>query len=181
MVPYRTPSGRKPATSVYVVGRNELSSAAKPNFGISPPSTPMGGSGEYGPDRRVVSPGRPFHFGGGGETIRWRMFDRITPVLALAAAVVVLTPLSPAAPTAGGTFRIAEPATYVASIDQALNQNAGGVFVDPSCASLMHFADKPLPAGFRIVPELAAGFPRISHDKKLYVFTLRKGLRFSTG
>ena len=109
------------------------------------------------------------------------MFGRITAVLALAAAVVVLTPLSPAAPTAGGTFRIAEPATYVASIDQALNQNAGGVFVNPSCASLMHFADKPLPAGFRIVPELAAGFPRISRDKKLYVFTLRKGLRFSTG
>jgi peptide/nickel transport system substrate-binding protein len=45
----------------------------------------------------------------------------------------------------------------------------------------MHFADKPLPAGFRIVPELAAGYPKVSRNGKVYVFTLRKGLRFNTG
>src|SRR5438067_4898684 len=109
-----------------------------------------------------------------------RMLGRILLALRLASAFVI-TPISPAASTGGGTFRIAEPATYIASIDEALNEAAGGVFVNASCASLMHFADKPLPAGYRIVPELAAGFPKISRDRRLYVFTLRKGLRFSTG
>jgi len=45
----------------------------------------------------------------------------------------------------------------------------------------MRPADKPLPAGFRVVPELAAGFPKISRDGKTYVFTLRRGLRFNSG
>jgi peptide/nickel transport system substrate-binding protein len=45
----------------------------------------------------------------------------------------------------------------------------------------MRLPDEPLPAGFHPRPDLAAGFPKISHDGKTYVFTIRKGLRFSTG
>jgi peptide/nickel transport system substrate-binding protein len=108
------------------------------------------------------------------------MFGRVVALLVLTLAFAV-TPLSPAAPGAGGTFRVAEPATYIDSIDGALVGSAGNVPLLADCASLMRPADKPLPAGFRVVPELAAGFPKISRDGKTYVFTLRRGLRFNTG
>jgi peptide/nickel transport system substrate-binding protein len=109
------------------------------------------------------------------------MYRRILALLLLGLTLVV-TPLSPAAPEARGTFRVAEPATYVDSIDGALAGLAGDIpFLNVVCASLVRLPDKPLPAGFRIVPELAAGFPRISRDGKTYVFTIRKGLRFNTG
>jgi ABC-type transport system substrate-binding protein len=103
-------------------------------------------------------------------------------VLVVLGLTLAMTPLSPAAPEAGSTFRIAEPATYIDSIDGALASTAGDVpFLGVACASLMRLPDRPPPAGFRVVPELAAGFPRISRDRKTYVFTIRKGLRFSTG
>ena len=108
------------------------------------------------------------------------MFGRVVALLVLTLAFAV-TPLSPAAPGAGGTFRVAEPATYIDSIDGALADSAGDVPLLAVCASLMRLADKPLPAGFRVVPELAAGFPKISRDGKTYVFTLRRRLRFNTG
>jgi peptide/nickel transport system substrate-binding protein len=109
------------------------------------------------------------------------MYRRAAALLALGSALVV-TPLSPAAPRAGGTFRVAEPATYIDSIDGALATLAGDVpFLNAVCASLMRLPDKSLPAGFRVAPELAAGFPKISPDRKTYDFRIRKGLRFNTG
>jgi ABC-type transport system substrate-binding protein len=82
----------------------------------------------------------------------------------------------------GGTFLVAEPATYIDSIDPTLGSVAGDVpLYSTTCSSLMRLPDKPLPAGFRSEPELAAGFPKVSHGGKTYVFTIRKGLRFSTG
>jgi peptide/nickel transport system substrate-binding protein len=45
----------------------------------------------------------------------------------------------------------------------------------------MHLSDKPLPTGFRVVPELAETLPKVSADGKTYVFTIRKDARFSTG
>ena len=98
----------------------------------------------------------------------------------LLGSAFVVTPLSPAALEAGGTFRVAEPGTYVDSIDPAVGFLSGDVPVwNTVCASLMRLADKPLPA--RVVPELAARFPRVSRDRRTYVFTLRKGVRFNTG
>jgi ABC-type transport system substrate-binding protein len=41
--------------------------------------------------------------------------------------------------------------------------------------------DKPFPAGSRIVPDLAAGSPKITNDGRTYTYTLRKNARFSTG
>ncbi len=105
------------------------------------------------------------------------MSGRVVALLALALAFAV-TPLSPAAPEARGTFRVAEPGTYVDSVDWA---QANSFPLIAACASLMRFADKPLPAGFRVVPELAVRFPKISSNRKVYAFTLRKGLRFNTG
>ena len=109
------------------------------------------------------------------------MFRRVAALVALASAFAV-TPLSPAAPRAGGTFRVAEPANYIDSIDGALMTLVGdGPLSNAVCSSLMRLADKPLPAGFRVTPELASSFPKTSRDGRTYVFTLRKGLRFNTG
>jgi peptide/nickel transport system substrate-binding protein len=110
------------------------------------------------------------------------MYRRAVGLLLLGLTFAV-TPLSPAAaPPTRGTLRVALPATYIDSIDGALAYFAGDpAFLNIVCASLMRLPDKPLPAGFRVVPELAAGFPRISDGRRTYVFTIRKGLRFNTG
>jgi ABC-type transport system substrate-binding protein len=49
------------------------------------------------------------------------------------------------------------------------------------CASLVRYPDKPPPAGYRLVPELARSFPRISRAGRTYTFQLRQGVRFSNG
>ncbi|MFL6646874.1 MAG: ABC transporter substrate-binding protein, partial [Sulfurifustaceae bacterium] len=52
---------------------------------------------------------------------------------------------------------------------------------DATCGSLLHRRDKPLPAGRRLVPELAQDLPRVSNGGKTYTFAVRRGRRFSTG
>ena len=81
----------------------------------------------------------------------------------------------------GGTFRIGMAATLAGSIDPALSEHLGtGQLLNATCASLVNFPDKSLPAGLRLAPEVAAGYT-LSRDGKTYTFTIRKGLRFSTG
>jgi peptide/nickel transport system substrate-binding protein len=82
----------------------------------------------------------------------------------------------------GGTFRIVLAATEFDHIDPALAYTAQSFLVlDPTCARLMNYPDRPPPAGYRLEPEVAAGHPRISRDGKTYTFTLRPGFRFSDG
>jgi ABC-type transport system substrate-binding protein len=82
----------------------------------------------------------------------------------------------------GGTFLVDIPATFFDSIDITLASSPGTLPVlSAACASLLLLPDKPLPQGFHPAPEIAADFPKISPDGKTYVFTIRKGLRFSTG
>jgi peptide/nickel transport system substrate-binding protein len=45
----------------------------------------------------------------------------------------------------------------------------------------MAFREAPAPAGYTVRPEAAVGAPKISRDGRTYVFTVRKGLRFSDG
>ena len=87
------------------------------------------------------------------------MFRRAVVSLVLGSALAA-TPLSPAAPRAGATFRVAEPAVAIDSIDAAVGFLAGDLpLFSTVCSSLTRITDKPLPGGFRVAPEAAASFP----------------------
>lgn len=80
------------------------------------------------------------------------------------------------------TLQMAIPGDAFDTIDPALTSIAATTtIVRLTCASLMGAPDKPFPAGSRIVPDLAAGFPKITNGGKAYTYTLRKNARFSTG
>jgi peptide/nickel transport system substrate-binding protein len=83
----------------------------------------------------------------------------------------------------GGTFRISlNAASGIDYMDPALASSPPGwALLDTTCARLMSYPDKPPPAGFRLQPEVAAGFPRVSEDGRLYTFRLRPDFRFSDG
>ncbi len=48
-----------------------------------------------------------------------------------------------------------------------------------TCAKLLRPPDESAPDGLRIVPEVAAGKPTVSPDRRTYTFTIRQGYRFS--
>src|SRR6266516_4797366 len=77
----------------------------------------------------------------------------------------------------GGTFRMAVGG--YGSVDPGV---ANSWFVESvTCALLMRYPDKWPPEGYRIVPEVAAGYPKVSPDARTYAFRIRRGFRFSTG
>jgi len=92
---------------------------------------------------------------------------------------VTVQPLAlPAEPArAGGAVRI-NSENPIDSLDPALSINAWSIEY-ATCAKLLNYPDSPAPAGSRIEPEVAAGLPARSADKKTYTFTIRPGFRFS--
>jgi peptide/nickel transport system substrate-binding protein len=80
----------------------------------------------------------------------------------------------------GGIVRIS--LAGLAYVDPALayHPSAWGL-IDTTCARLMRYPDKPAPEGYRLVPEVAAAYPRVSRDGKTWTFALRSGFRFSDG
>ena len=48
-----------------------------------------------------------------------------------------------------------------------------------TCANLLNYPDRPAPAGWRLVPEIAAAHPSVSMDGRTYTFRIRRGYRFS--
>jgi ABC-type transport system substrate-binding protein len=97
------------------------------------------------------------------------------------AALVLAASGDPRAIKDGGTFRLAVTAgTGFGSIDPALYGPESRT-LRPACGALLSYPDKPLPAGLRLAPDLAEGYPTISKDKKTYTFAIRKDARFSDG
>jgi peptide/nickel transport system substrate-binding protein len=82
----------------------------------------------------------------------------------------------------GGTFRVTTLAGAFGSLDPALAYDPPTwTLLDATCARLFNYPDKPPPQGFRAVPEVAAGYPRITHNGRTFTFKLRSGFRFSNG
>jgi peptide/nickel transport system substrate-binding protein len=104
-------------------------------------------------------------------------------VVALVVGVVGGTAVAGAEADKGGIFRISlQIGAGVDHVDPALAYTAPAwILLDTTCARLMSYPDKPVPAAFQLVPEVAVGFPKVSPDFKTYTFTLRNSFRFSDG
>lgn len=108
---------------------------------------------------------------------------------ALAVGIVLLAAgMQPASGSAGsevrkgGEFRVNLGAGAFDYIDPALAYGtASWAVLDTVCARLMAYPDKPPPAGYTLVPEVAKSHPRVSADGKTWTFVLRTGFRFSDG
>jgi ABC-type transport system substrate-binding protein len=82
----------------------------------------------------------------------------------------------------GGTLRINLSTTDFEYLDPALAYDAAGWQVlYMTNLMLLNYPDKPAPEGSRLVPDAAAGFPRVSRDGRTYTFKIKSGLRFSDG
>jgi peptide/nickel transport system substrate-binding protein len=102
-----------------------------------------------------------------------------TGVLVIVASLLLAASGGTRAVREGGTFRIGMLSGLLPSIDPAF---LGPRHVlDATCAGLMNMPDKPAPANLPPVPEIAAGYPKITNGGKTYTFTIRKGVRFSSG
>jgi len=105
----------------------------------------------------------------------------------LLVAAGMASPAKSAAPTvvkharAGGTY-IVEMSTDTDYTDPALDYYQPGWEMQFATAcKLLNYPDKAGAAGSQLIPEVAAGFPTISNNGKLYVFTIRPGFKFNTG
>jgi peptide/nickel transport system substrate-binding protein len=87
------------------------------------------------------------------------------------------------APTSG----IAEPnalrvvPAFLGALDPALARPASFATWHATCAGLTAFRDTAAPDGLLTQPEAAEGPPVVSRDGRTYVFSVRRGLRFSDG
>ena len=82
----------------------------------------------------------------------------------------------------GGTLNV-DLTTDVDYTDPALDYLSTGWEIEYStCLKLMNYPDANGPKGAQLVPEAAAGFPKVSNNGKTYDFTVNAGFtKFSNG
>lgn len=109
----------------------------------------------------------------------WLLALAIGSVLVLVAAQEAATD-STAKVRDGGIFRIAfHSSSGLDYVDPALASFAPGwTILDTTCAHLLTYPDKPAPASYHYVKEVAKSY-KVSSDRKKYTFQLRSGFRFS--
>jgi len=106
----------------------------------------------------------------------------VATLIIVASSVVCISGATAESFKDGGTFRVGIPAENFDTVDWALSSSPGDFeILQPTCASLLALPDKPSSAGRRLIPEVATALPKISNGGRTYTFTMRKGLRFSTG
>jgi peptide/nickel transport system substrate-binding protein len=107
----------------------------------------------------------------------------LVAIVALVAVSVAGAASSSSSVTRGGTLRLNASDTDYEYLDPALSYDAiGWATLYAVNMMLLNYPDKPASAGGnQLVPEAATGFPTVSKDGKTYVFTVRKGIRFSDG
>jgi peptide/nickel transport system substrate-binding protein len=77
----------------------------------------------------------------------------------------------------GGTLRVGMEGALLPSIDPAFL--VARHLLGATCAGVMMIRKRP--EGLRLLPEIAADDPTITEEGKTYTFSIRKGVRFSTG
>ena len=93
-----------------------------------------------------------------------------------------LAPPAAGTSSAGRVLQLNISNTGIEYLDPALNYDfIGWRLGAATCARLLTNPDKPGAAGARLVPEVAAGFPRVSANGRVYTFRIRNGYRFSDG
>jgi len=112
------------------------------------------------------------------------MTRRRVLIAALAAVVALSAAAAGRAHQArdGGTFLMATDGPQFDSVDPAVSVFVATIPVfQATCGQLLRTPDEPLPAAYRMVPEIATGFPTITDGGRTYTFTIRKDVRFETG
>jgi ABC-type transport system substrate-binding protein len=103
-------------------------------------------------------------------------------------AVVLLTLLAVVLYKGGRRDALPKDALVVAqtqdfaSLDPALAQSQEAWELEyATCAKLLNYPAADGYRGTRLVPEVASSLPRISRDRRIYTFLVRRGWRFSNG
>jgi ABC-type transport system substrate-binding protein len=106
----------------------------------------------------------------------WFAFAAIAAGVCLLAAAAGAGP----GPTKGGTLRLVFFGTP--SLDPAFGYDAGSWMLEfATCAKLYSYPDKPPPEGTALLPEVAAGLPKVSKNGKTETIQLKRTYRFHTG
>lgn len=115
----------------------------------------------------------------------WQRGARVPSLILLLGLTLLLvtTSASGGDVRSGGTFRVGILPFELRSIDPALAYTvvSGNLLPNATCAFLNRLPDKWPPAGYRLRPEVAVDFPRITGGGKTYTFRIRTGFRFSNG
>jgi ABC-type oligopeptide transport system substrate-binding subunit len=110
----------------------------------------------------------------------------VPSVLSVALAAALPSAQGSTDARAGGIFRVSFQGSSSLHafdhVDPALAYaRESWTLLDTVCARLMRYRDRPPPAGYQLVPEVAAARPAVSDGGRTWTFRLRTGFRFSNG